>query len=445
MVGDTIKSEFPPVPKMESDIVTPEVKAEITRLVEEAMTQMRAQSVLKPESAQAERQVLKETTATLEAELATTRKQVQDACIVLNSFKSELDTQSASYAAKVQQFEQRIAALSEQEASLRTLNVQLCADRDMAIRREQQLVLSKDQLTARNLQLSRKLTDTENEYALKATTENEYWRQYYASSASTSHGQPPSAVYFSIPQMPNRRNTVPDISTAPQYASFRQPNQIGPHGQKRPRVDSIGSSVSAATADPPGASNGSEAFKLRPVQPLALSHGTLRGSQSSTVSQPGPSPTQATGAASFSLPRLTVRAPLVSPVLPASALSAVSPVSPVFPAPRVPPVPASPTVIRLEPAPQPPVLPPSKSQLSSVAQPTKEPVSPTVPPHIQQLLRQLFPVSATGQRECKLCKNRPEGINGAPLLTSFGPAECLAHAEKYHSRVLTLLKARFPG
>ncbi|KAG9103312.1 hypothetical protein FRC06_011448 [Ceratobasidium sp. 370] len=444
MVGDIVKSEFPPDPRMESAI-SPTLKAELTHMVQAAMSQIRAEYTqsLKPESAQAERQVLNETTAALEAELATTRKQVQDACVVLNSFKSELDTQSASYAAKVQQFEQKIAALSDQEASLRAMNAQLCADRDVAIRREQQLVLSNDQLTARNLQLSSKLSDMQNEYTLKVaqlndaiysrnqveerllqtTKENEYWRQYYAASASTSQGQPPPAVYFSIPQMPNRRNTVPDISTAPpQYVSFRHPNPTGPQGQKRPRVDSISSSVSVDATDPPGGSSGSGAFKLRPIRPLASSHSTLRGPQPLTVSQTGPSPTQATGAASITLPRPSDPAPLTPPAPP--------------------PAPAPPAVIRLEHAP-----PPSKPQPSLVIQPAGEAVSPTstVSPCMQQVLRQLFPVSAAGQRECKLCKNRPEGVDGAPLLTSFGPVECLAHAEKYHSKVLSVLKARLPG
>ncbi|KAG8743929.1 hypothetical protein FRC10_011115 [Ceratobasidium sp. 414] len=410
MVGDTVKSEFPLDSKVES-VITPELRAELAHMVQAAMSQMRAectQSNLKPGSAQAERQVLNETTATLEAELAAARKQVQDACIVLNSFKSELDTQSASYAAKVQQFEQKIAALSEQEASLRAMNAQLCADRDIATKREQQLVLSKDHLAARNIQLSSKLTDMECEYSLKvahlndavylrnqveerllqATKENEYWRQYYASSTSTptptstststSQGQPPPTAHFSIPRMPNRRNTAPDISAAPpQYMSFRQSNPTGPHSQKRPRVDSASSSVSVDAANTLRVSSGSEAFKLRPVRPL-FSHGALRGSQSSTISQPG----QATSPTSVALPLPSAPAP---PILPA---------------------PAPPAVIRPEPASQPPALSPSKPQLSPVDQPAEGAIlAPgTVPPHVQQLLRQLFPVSTTGQRECKLCK-----------------------------------------
>ncbi|KAG9128113.1 hypothetical protein FRC07_004729 [Ceratobasidium sp. 392] len=447
MAGGSIKSEFSPDSiKMESAI-TPELKAEITHMLQAAMSEFRAESVVKPHAVEAERKKLDDTAAALRVELANARKQAQDTFLLMNSFKSQLDSQAASYDAQIQQFEQKIAALNERDTSLRTSHAQISADRNVAVQLQKQLMLSNDQLTNRNHHLSTKLSDVQSEYAIKvaelndityarnqlkqrllqATKENDYWRQYYSASASTQGG-PPTSVYFSVPQMPNRRNTVPDISSAPQrYGPFTQADPTEPRGQKRPRLDSVSSNGSIDVSPPPSAlslpsaSPTSATFQLRPVRPPKSLHSPVESLHPPIASEPDLSPTRATGATLITLPRLSIPAPpaLVPPTAVAAELA---------------PVQQGP-----QPAPQ-----SSLYQPSPVTESTKEPISPSrmLPPHVRQMLQQLFPVSATGQRECKLCKTRPEGVVGMPVLTSSSPADCLAHAKKYHSKILAVIKDR---
>ncbi|QRV91568.1 PTPS domain-containing protein [Ceratobasidium sp. AG-Ba] len=459
MAGDTVKSEFPLDTKTHS-FISPEIRQEMEQVVRDMVTEI-AQSALKSDcnittspSIEAERHALNSMIAALEAELSRTKKQVQDACLVINGFKSQLDAQAASYSAKVQQFEQKFKALSEQEAALKATNAQLRADREAAIEAERKLVLAKDQLIAHNLQLSSKLSSVQDGYTLKvaelndsnyaygqlqerfvqATGENQYWRDYYAASTSTSQSQPPPAVYFNVPQMPNRRNTVPDISPSlSRYMPFSQSEPGGPRGQKRPRVDSVSvsapaplpaPSASVNVAPPQTSPTSPEPFKLRPVRP-ANTPSVQGAAPSSTGSQPGPSRVCSTPGTSG-----TASTPAAAPHPAPSAAPA--------------PVPTSPAVIKLESAQQQraPQAAPSVSQPPSVTHSTKEATSGSAlpPAYTKLILQQLFPASAEGKRECKLCKTRPDGV---PRMASFDATECISHAEKYHNKVFELLKSRF--
>ncbi|KAG8678649.1 hypothetical protein FRC09_019668, partial [Ceratobasidium sp. 395] len=203
MAGNFIKSEPSPDSVKTEVAFPPGLKAEIDHLVRTAVSQMHAEyaeSVVKPQTVQAQHQAPNDATTTLKAELASAKKQAQDIFHLMNTFKSQLDSQSVSYTARIQQLEQQNAALSKQEASLRASYAQLQADRDAVVQAQKQLTLAHNELTARNRNLSSQFADAQNEYAIKVaelndatysrsrleqrllqtTKENEYWRKYYS-------------------------------------------------------------------------------------------------------------------------------------------------------------------------------------------------------------------------------------------------------------------------
>lgn len=407
-------------------ILSPELKAEVTSLVQAAMAQIRTQyerpiksdrhspslcdssQDSAPELSEIEKQTLNDTIASLQEQLATSEQKVRDACGLLNNCKLQFDAQQGVHATKTKHLEQRILRLTEAEVSLKATYTQFRNERDASVRREQAAVLSKDELQAQNNLLSSQLSEMRDEYALKVAQlndtsyirdqlearvsqldrENEHWRQYYATITSSfgpnqlwtpSPGHPP-VVYFSVPQAPNnRRNTAPDIlqtsPTAPPYPGLPK-NEHRP--AKRPRVDS---SASASTTHSRVSSTGSETFALRPVKflppattehppsPTKSVHDVAPPRYSAYVSQQfGPADT---GVGTQSAPAPNPHPPMSMAHVP--------------PPPRVP----SPT-------------PPRSTAQPLLAQ--RVPPKESIPVHVQEFLLKLFPPTAAGHPECKFCK-----------------------------------------
>lgn len=385
---------------------------------------------------ESEKQTLNNTIAALRQQLATTEKQARDAFALLNSSRLQLDAQQGIHATKARGLEQRILQLTETEVSLKATYTQFRNERDAAVRREQEAMAAKDELQAQNILLSSQLSEMHDQFALKAAQLNdtayvrdqfegrvtqlnreiEHWRQCYVALASVKdlnqHGSPtsgpPPTVYFSVPQIAsNRRNTAPNIlQTSPNGVQYPGLNGSEHRPAKRPRVDSAGSTCTMG-AHSRVSSSGSETFALRPVQPSHM-----------VANQQLPSPTKSTHATSptaftYSTSPTTSVHPItpttsihITPTQAANSSSLSGPANTggfsCFVPPRnpLPAVSIGPVPHRSR-VPSPPTAPRSTAQPSlSDRVPLKQPIAA----YVQEFLLKLFPPTAAGHPECKLCK-----------------------------------------
>ncbi|CAE6466637.1 unnamed protein product [Rhizoctonia solani] len=399
----------------------------------------------------------KEIVSTLETKLSETNKQLQNTYRDLSDARDQLEKQRA----KSVQLEQRILQMSEVEGIVKSTLAVFRAEKDKALARERDALLSRDRAGMHNAQLSNQLTGLQSELDLKIAQLNDatYIRQQLesrvndlnkenmslrratsaqaaptgapiqsgAAAAATSpqSTQPPSNLYFSVPITgAARRHTVPNVYPPAQTVPHSLPLNRPP---KRARADSDGSAASDGSRSRVS-SAGSMTFALRPVK------------LEPTESNPSTS-AQTVPMYNASHPQYRAYSP-VSPTAPvsphyiqqpqqqqtyATPISYQNQASYQTRAQGLPP--ASPTVATAHSVTRPPTMASTTAQMMQHAPVQRMPT-------VQQFIDQIFLYTPAGFAECKICKVQPSGhatANGTPTIPSV--ADLLAHAEN-HGRSL---------
>ncbi|CAE7076794.1 unnamed protein product [Rhizoctonia solani] len=464
MVNDT-KTEPGVSPKVGfCGLLSDEVKAEVASLVQAALVKMQQpaydHSIAKTMSpvveittvgaeAEIERKY-KEIVSTLETKLSEANKLLGSAYRDLGDARDQLEKQRA----KSVLLEQRILQMSEAEGAAKSTFAAFRAERDNALVREREALLSRDRAGLHNAQLSNQLTELQSELDFKTAQLNDasYVRQQLESQvsqlskenmslrggaptqgvptgASVQSGstgtspqssQPPSNLYFSVPIAgAARRHTAPNIypPAAPASQIAHSPPLSRP--PKRIRSDSDASTTSDG-------SRGSMTFALRPVKPEPAESNPLTFIP----------PVQSNKSNKSAYPQYRAFSP-VSPTTPMTPYYTQQhgpyavPIPPQTVVPQGPPY-ASPTI-----ATAPSVTrPPAPTMASTPAQMMQSaPIQRA--PIVQQFISQMFLHTPAGIPECRICKVRPSGhptASGSPTLPSV--MDLLAHAEKFHGRTI---------
>ncbi|KAF8680226.1 6-pyruvoyltetrahydropterin synthase [Rhizoctonia solani] len=466
MDNDT-KPELEMGPNALSEIFTPEIKAEVTALVQAALSKIQPSGfdcsinkaspcTIRVSSVDTETEAdrkYKEIISAFDAKLAESDRQLQSAYHDLSDAQDQLEKQRA----KSVQLEQRILQMSEAEGILKSTLTALHAERDSALSREREALLCRDRAEMHNAQLSSQISELQGDLDLKTAElndasykqqrleslinelnkENASLRQTLSSqgdptgaptqsgvATSPQTGQPPANLYFSVPMAPGgRRHTAPNAfaPVAPTILSIPPTSRL----PKRARADSNASPTSDSTQS--RASSGSSTnFALRPIK---VEHSASNPLASTEIVPPNHN--------GDVLPRY-------------KAYSSISPVTPVSPYYTQQTAFASPAHHQNQPPYQaPPGVPqgstsalpamaasqvkchPPQSFVSAPAHTTKP--APQWGP-IQEFISQMFAFTVPGFPECKICKVRPMGPN-RPTLPPTVP-DLLAHAEQHHGKTM---------
>ncbi|CAE6390105.1 unnamed protein product [Rhizoctonia solani] len=472
MDNDT-KPEPEASPKVLSEMLTPEIKAEVTALVQAALSKMQplgfdysidktSPCIIQVSSTDVETEAerkYKEIVSALEAKLAESDRQLQSAYRDLSDTQDQLEKQRA----KSVQLEQRILQMSEVEGTLKSAIAVLRAENDNAFSREREALMCRDQAGMHNAQLSNQISELQGDLDLKnaqlndasykqqqlesrineLSTENASLRESLSSqgaptgapaqpgaTTSPQTAQPPANLYFSVPVVPgSRRHTVPNAFPAVAPAV---PNSLPVNRPpKRARADSNASVISDSmqSRTSPGSSM---TFALRPIK---IEHSDSTPTTSTTLVPPSNH--------SNALPRYKAYSP-VSPTAPVSPYHTqpqttyasptdyqnqhsyqVHPGAPQVPSSAPPTMAASPSVTH----------PPRSSFISNPAQMMQP--TPQRVPHVQQFISQMFALTVPGFPECKICKVRPLGHpspNGAIAPPTV--SDLLTHADQYHGKTV---------
>lgn len=458
----------------------PELKAEVASLVQAALSKIHPEydsSAVKlsssgidisllsaQEFAETERKSYKDIVASLEAQLAASNKQLQDAYSEVHDLKGQVETQKS----KTIQLEQRILQLTKAEGNLKGTYNHLCVERESASAREREAVIARDQLRAQNAQLSSQLTDVQNECELKVaqyndamyknkqleariselTKENAYWQQhscFQAAAPSSAPAQSPTAprngptVYFSAPSV--RRHTIPN-AYAPSAPTTSLPQETS-RPPKRTRTDSDASGTSGSAHS--GVSSSSVTFPLRPVKlepidtNLSSSGAPISSPSNTTRYPPSLSPqvyVPSSNAATHAQPRYTAYAqPIYAQQPPLNAPIPYNGQAPLRPVPSHAPMPASGPVN----APVPMFAqqaPPGSAPRPAPQVRTEAPF----PAHLKQFLDRVFTCLPNGHLECNFCKARPSSRNSPTA--SPNNWDLLGHVQKYHAQAMSAVNAQ---
>ncbi|ELU43245.1 PTPS domain-containing protein [Rhizoctonia solani AG-1 IA] len=288
MDSDT-KPELEMGPNALSEIFTPEIKAEVTALVQAALSKIQPSGfdcsinkaspcTIRVSSVDTETEAdrkYKEIISAFDAKLAESDRQLQSAYHDLSDAQDQLEKQRA----KSVQLEQRILQMSEAEGILKSTLTALHAERDSALSREREALLCRDRAEMHNAQLSSQISELQGDLDLKTAElndasykqqrleslinelnkENASLRQTLSSqgdptgaptqsgvATSPQTGQPPANLYFSVPMAPGgRRHTAPNAfaPVAPTILSIPPTSRL----PKRARADSNASPTSDST------------------------------------------------------------------------------------------------------------------------------------------------------------------------------------------------------
>ncbi|KAF8761834.1 hypothetical protein RHS01_00441 [Rhizoctonia solani] len=291
MDSDT-KPELEMGPNALSEIFTPEIKAEVTALVQAALSKIQP-SGFDCSINKASPCTIRVSSVDTETEADRNDMQLQSAYRDLSDAQDQLEKQRA----KSVQLEQRILQMSEAEGILKSTLTALHAERDSALSREREALLCRDWAEMHNAQLSSQISELQGDLDLKTAElndasykqqrleslinelnkENASLRQTLSSqgdptgaptqsgvATSPQTGQPPANLYFSVPMAPGgRRHTAPNAfaPVAPTILSIPPISRL----PKRARADSNASPTSDSTQS--RASSGSSTnFALRPIK-----------------------------------------------------------------------------------------------------------------------------------------------------------------------------------
>ncbi|CEL58233.1 hypothetical protein RSOLAG1IB_02979 [Rhizoctonia solani AG-1 IB] len=473
-MGTDTKSELEANLKVLPEMFSPEIKAEVTALVQAALSKIQPLGfehsidknpgcVVQVSSTDVETEAERKyrgIVSALEAKLSESDRQLEGAYRDLSDAQDQLEKQRA----KSVQLEQRILQMSEVEGTLKSALAAFRAERDHALSREREALMCRDRAGMHNAQLSNQISELQGELDLKDAqlndasynqqqlesrinelkAENVLLRQSppqgiptgvpAQSGATTSPqtAQPPSSLYFSVPVAHSvRRHTAPNILPAPAPTIPNSRPVIRP--PKRARVDP-NASITSDSTQPQVSSGNSGTFALRPVKsehshstPLVPTMSVPPSNQSST------------------LPRYKAYSP-VSPTAPVSPYHAEGQVTCASPTryqnqplrqahPSAPQAPSSSAPITTTVV-SPSVTRPPGQALSSNPTQTMQP-TPQWAPHAQQFINQMFALTLSGFLECKICKVQPLGHLG-PKGGTTPPtiSDLLTHAEQYHGKTM---------